>query len=82
MGVSCVLLMCSCGGTPPGFQASVARFRRERAGQEALRPDVSTGRTPPPVAYFVQPLYCIFVFVAILYAQSLIAACYVRAHKH
>ena len=77
-----MLLMCSCGGTPPGFQASVVRFRRGRGGQEASRPDVSTSRAPPPVAYFVQTLYCVFVFVTVLYAQSLIVAWYVKAHKH
>ena len=82
MGVSCVLLMCSRGGTPPGFRASIVRFRRGRVGQEASRPDVSTGRTPPPMPYFVQSLYCVFVFIAILYAQSLIVAWYVQAHKH
>ena len=56
-----------------GCRASVVRFRRGRAGREALLPDVSAGQTLPPVAYSLQSLCYVLVFIGVYYAETLIA---------
>ena len=75
MDLSYVLLMCSRGGAPPGCRASVVRFRRGRAGQEALCPNASTSRMLPPVAYSLQSLCYVLLFIGVRYAETLIAYC-------